>query len=132
MRVISRSLTVVAAFTLVAGAGCATAGYSGGSGGGGRNLIAPEELEESNLRTLSAYEVVQRLRPRWLRPRSAGTAGQVEPAVFLNGASYGDLAALEAIRAADVAQIRYIEARDATNQFGTGFPGGIIDVETGR
>lgn len=90
-----------------------------------RNVITQEEVAE--LPPQDAYQVVQRLRPRWLRQRGTGGTAQVR----IDGRLIqGGVTALRTLRAAEIREIRYIDARDATTQFGTGFTGGLIDVTT--
>jgi hypothetical protein len=94
-----------------------------------RNLITREEL--ADLPAGTAYDAVQRLRPSWLRSRSAtiGRSGQGEvslPAVFADGVYYGPLDTLSRFDLEAVEDIEYLSARDATTLHGTGYPGGII------
>lgn len=121
----SRKLAL-AAFALAVGlTGCASAG-GGGSSGGDPNLIVAEEL--APLQQLDAYQAIQRLRSRWLLARGGGT-----PTLFVNGARRGGgLGDLRSIRAADVAEIEYMSASDATTRFGTNMDGGAILVTMKR
>ncbi len=50
------------------------------------------------------------------------------PVVFVDRSRRGEIRELELIAADDVERIRYISARDATTRYGTGYPGGIIEV----
>lgn len=107
-------------------AACASSGGGGGSGGGDRNLISTEELSE--LAGFNAYDAVQRLRPQWLRSRG----GEVMdlPATFVDGRHFGDISQLSAFSTADILAIRYLSASDATTLYGTGYPGGVIEIQT--
>ena len=117
-----------AAFALVSSLGaCASGG--GGSGGPRRNpnLITAEELAEYS--TLTAVDVVRRLRPRWLQGRGAGTGGSNLPQLILDGARMGNAASeLRSISVADISEMQYMSASDATMRYGTNFPGGAIVV----
>lgn len=127
-----RPLIIAALLALVGTSGCASAG-SGSSSGGSRNHIVQEELQDPPLQSMSVFEAIQRLRPRWLRSRASGSGGtQTLPAVFLNGSRYGNIGSLQSMRVNDVEDIRFINSRDATTRYGTGFPGGIISVNTKR
>jgi len=121
-------LSLVAAFALVSGlSACASGG--GGSGGARRdpNLITAEELAEYT--TLTAVDVVRRLRPRWLTGRGAGTGGANTPQLILDGARMGDAASeLRSIAVSDISEMQYLSASDATMRYGTNFPGGAIVV----
>lgn len=106
---------------------CAMA--SGGSAGRSSNVIAEGELR--NLRTgLSAMEVVERLRPRWLGRQSQTLQGSDVVRVVVDGLSHGEVQLLRDLRADDIAEMRYLPARDATTRYGIGFPAGVIEVVT--
>jgi len=120
--------TLVAALALSAVVtGCA----SGGAGGDGtprasRDRIVAEEL--APLQQLNAFEVVQRLRPAWLRIR----AGNL-PAVVLDGTPLeGGTETLRTYRVGEIRELRYLSPADATMRFGTGYPAGAILIITGR
>ena len=81
----------------------------------------------------TAYEAIQRLRPEYLRSRgvlSLDTPTPALPVVYLDDVRAGGLEALHTIRVADVYEIRFYNASDATTRFGTGHPGGAIVVTT--
>jgi hypothetical protein len=112
---------------------CASGG--GGTGGGGSSgnpdIIMREQF--ADLTGENARQIVQRLRPTWLRARDQGTFGNAEPAyarVFVDGINFGPIEALGRFNASQIDQFRYIRATDATTRYGTGFPGGIIEITT--
>ncbi len=110
--------------------GCATTAPSGGGGSGkDRNRITSEQLR--TIPSLSAYEAVKRYQPDWLRGGSGtvltGT-GRSYPQVFVDGRPYGGMATLYQFSTETVEDIRFICAPDATTRYGTGYPGGIIDL----
>lgn len=105
--------------------GCATAGAGGAGGGGSANVITIEELEA--VENLSAYEAVQRLRPRWIQLRGGSAT---PPVVFLDGANLGGPEALRSIQASSIQRMVYRDGRDATTRYGTGYGGGVIEVTT--
>ena len=113
---------------LVAATACA--GTPRTTGGGNRNLITRTEINESRANT--AYEVVQQLRPDFLRGRVSGTTVGANdlPVVYLDGTRLGDLEQLRSIPAAIILTIQLISASDATTRWGTGYPGGVIEVKT--
>ncbi len=117
---------LVTTFALALGLqGCASGG-SGGSSPGSRNHIVQEELD--NLQQLDAYQAIQRLRAHWLRTR-----GGNPPVVMLDGnRQAGGLEVLRSIRVADVQEMEYMTARDATTRYGTNMDGGAILVTTKR
>jgi hypothetical protein len=112
---------------------CASGG-TGSSGGGNPNQISAEQLRELDPEGLSAYEVVRRLRPNWLRTRATATFGGGAsaplPRVVLDGAPGGDVSDLERIRAVEVAGMDFLSASDATTRFGTNYPAGAVLVRT--
>jgi len=130
MRCIASPRLLVASLALALGlAGCASAGGGGAEDGaprGSANRIIFEELQP--LQQLDGYQAVQRLRPIWLRAR-----GGTMPQVLVDGnRQAGSLDALRSIRAADIQEMTYMSARDATTRFGTGFDGGAILITTRR
>jgi hypothetical protein len=112
--------------------GCASSGSSADGGGSSdRNSISREELRA--LPPGNAYRAVQQLRPNWLRSRSGtlrNSTGRTPPVVFLDGRRYGELATLYDFGTQDIEEIRFISPTDATTRYGTGYPGGIIDIIT--
>ena len=98
---------------------------------GNRNVITSEDVRE--LTRLSAFEIVQRLRPMWLQPRGVDSFRQSNAvAGYLDGLRIGDVSALRNIRANDIKEIRYLDSRQATTRFGVGHPSGAVLVETRR
>jgi hypothetical protein len=117
-------LVVVALF-----AGCAT---SASRTTRNRNLITWEEV--SALQVATAYEVVQILRPAFLRTRGAASISDPTPVpavVYLDGFRHGNTPdALKTIDRISVREIEYLDSRQATTRFGTGHRGGAILVRT--
>ena len=120
-------LTFIAAFGLTAlVAGCASSG-AGGEGRARRdpNLITAEELAEYT--NLTCYEVVQRLRPRWLQTRGS----EQNPVVYQDGNRIGSAeSVLAGMSANAVASLKYLNASDATTRYGTGHLAGAIEITT--
>lgn len=97
------------------------------------SVIMKEELGKAAY--TNVYDAITQLRAHWLasaRQRSpteneaAGVAGTI--VVYLDGARFGAMETLRQIALSDVQEIRYYDAREATNRFGTGHPAGAIDV----
>jgi hypothetical protein len=82
--------------------------------------------------TLSAYDAVRLLRPRWLQPRGNANLGGAPllPVVMVDGAGAGVLEDLQQMIVQNVESIRFITGRDATTMYGTGYGGGVIAVTT--
>lgn len=140
------ALTALAA--LVVGA-CATSGSSASPAAasasqsapdarrGNANLIVQSEITASN--TATAQELIQRLRPTWLRSRgmssarptnSAGESTGTLPVVYLDSSILGEISTLANVPTSNIAQIQYLSANEATQRFGTGHTGGAIIIIT--
>ena len=83
---------------------------------------------------VSAYEAIERLRPIWLRDRginspSAAYVDDTLPKGHIDTTPY-DIAALRSFRTSDVQTISFMDGRDATTRFGTGYVNGLIVVTT--
>jgi hypothetical protein len=122
------SLTLILAFGGIWA--CATTA-SPGSGGSGsdRNRITREQLE--TLPSLSAFEAVERYHRDWLQGRSSlvrSDTGRSYPEVFADGRPYGGVETLHQFPTETVEEILFISAPDATTRYGTGYPGGIINL----
>ena len=95
--------------------------------------ITQQELQELvDLQVLTARQAIRRLRPTWLRPRSSTSRGRHTPVVFRDGMEVGDLTTLDEMDMREIMEFRYLSATDATNRYGTGYPGGVILVATRR
>jgi hypothetical protein len=96
-----------------------------------RNLITADEIAKSNGST--AYEVIQRLRPAFLRTRgsqSIQNPAPLSPIVYLDGMRFGPVSSLAQIPALGIMTIEYMNAVDASQRFGLGNEGGAILVAT--
>jgi hypothetical protein len=114
-------------------AGCATGGPGEGGARSGPNVLEREDFAE--LHYADAYEIVARLRPRWLRARGFGTLRDSSanlPVVYRDERLLGEPGSLRDIDFDTVVRIEYISASDSTTRFGTGHSGGVILVTTSR
>ncbi len=98
----------------------------------GRNRLTQAEMLETTATTV--YEAVQQLRPTWFTPRGTdpSSGDPLIPVVYVDGVRAGDLEFLRQLRIEEVERLRYINARDATTRWGTGVPGGVIEVSRAR
>ncbi|MFN0182005.1 MAG: hypothetical protein ACKVZ0_24645 [Gemmatimonadales bacterium] len=101
------------------------------------NLISFEEIEAVRGQMATAYDIVSRLRPQYLRGRGANSFGNAAggkrtalPQVVLDGSPYGEIATLSQISAMLVKEIRFLGTGDASIKYGTGYDGGAIVVST--
>jgi hypothetical protein len=123
----------VAAVSLVLTlAACAAAGTqgSGGAGtGGGRNVLSQTQLAGTSSDNL--FDAINRLRPEWLTtrgPTSVTDATPTEVSVYMNGNMLGRADYLKQLRIADVTEVRYWDAGQASARFGMGHPRGVIEL----
>ena len=124
-----RALLATSALLLAA---CASGG-SPGEATRDRNLITAEEIATVPITT--AWELVSRLRPEWLRnrgPASMRASAPEYPVVYIDEVSSGGLEALQRISSIAIAEVRFISARDAATRFGLNHGGGAIMVKTRR
>lgn len=125
-------------FRILALTACALAlaSCASGSGSGSRrgpaDRLSAEELEEWASQDL--FNIIQRLRPTWLQVRAPVTAqGRPTIAVILDGQrQQGSVELLRDLKAGDVQDVRFMNARDATTRFGTDMTAGAILVTTKR
>lgn len=99
-----------------------------------RNLITREEIKERAPDAKTAYDVVQRLRPQFLRTRPSGSVqsqATVPIKVYVDGSARAGLLALREIQSINVVEIVYLSGPDATMEFGREHENGAIKVKTG-
>jgi hypothetical protein len=100
---------------------------------GSANVIVAAEIPGSGAQ--NALEVIQQLRPSMLRTRNGSTgegANGTNIVIYVDGVRAGERQTLTAVPAANIREIRYLNASDATTRFGTGHPVGAILVATKR
>lgn len=122
-------ITPIAALVIAA---CASSGGSGPSRD--RNTITAEEVAALT-QAGTAYDVVQQLRPEYLRTRGLRSMSASEPAgavVYVDNVRRGGPASLRAIPRESVLDIRYLNGADATTMYGTNHGDGAILVRTRR
>jgi hypothetical protein len=102
-----------------------------------RNVITADEIATIDVST--AYDVVSRLRPEFLKTRGPisispdKAAEQPQITVFLDGMESGPVErTLYLIPANQVVEIRLYRAADAVTKYGTRHTGGVIAVTTKR
>jgi hypothetical protein len=91
------------------------------------DVVLEKELRESS--ALTALEFVRERRPQWLSRRGASLGGSPpEPVVYLAHARIGGLQALGQLPTANIRELRYFNATEATSRWGTGPLAGAIVV----
>lgn len=132
------SLVLVFVLALVVSTCASSVGASSGGGGstagprGSSTLIVRAQLAE--LAGQSAYDAIETLNRRWIAPRRGVSlaSGQAYARVIVDGAARGELSELRRMSTDNIETMRYLSAPDATTRYGTGFPGGAIEVTTRR
>lgn len=132
-RVIRACLCLVFAASLAL-VGCASTGGAGEDEGPSRqsDVISQEELAELDVSTL--YEVVDRLRPRWLITRQRSFSRETEILVVQNNSVIGDVEILRQMDPVGVTELRYMDGDTAAATLvggRSGFVEGAIVIERG-
>ena len=93
------------------------------------NLITRAEIDEAG--PSSAYNLIQNLRPVWLRERGAVSfTDETDLAVYLDGTRLGGRGELRNIYTHNIESLEFLDARRATNRFGAGHVNGAILIRT--
>jgi len=111
---------------LLTAAACTGSGMS--RSGGDPSEITRKEIQRVEQMN-SAYSVVQRLRPNWLRkrgPSSVSNPGDI--IVYVEGSRYGPPQSLRQLDPLNVASMRWLTDDQATTRYGTGHDNGVILV----
>lgn len=113
------------------------------AGGAGRShdsplsdskIIDATEIENTG-QFKSAFELVEKLRPNWLRSRGPATLGSRtggQVMVYMDGVFFGGVLALRQIAVEHVAQIERLTGPEATTRYGTDHAAGALLVRTRR
>jgi hypothetical protein len=136
---LARILTLAA--TLAGAAGCASSG-SPAQAGEPQTAVVPAqsrarkdptvitEQEIASRPTLTARQIIEQLRPQFLRVRGTTTLGNAATQdviwVYVDGTRHGTLEVLSNIAASEIREIRYLNPSEATNRYGTGHVQGAI------
>jgi hypothetical protein len=137
---LTRTLLVGAALTGVgACASSGTAGQAGEPQTTAASSPAPRQRKDPNVITeaelasrssLTARQVIEQLRPQFLRVRGTTTLGNAQTSdviwVYFDGTRMGTLEVLNNIGAQEIREIRYLSPSEATNRYGTGHVQGAI------
>ena len=99
----------------------------------GGNILAAEQISTFNPEGRTAYDMVARLRPTWLRARGVqsrtGPSDSTEYAlVVVDGNFAGRTGALRDIQAYQVSDMRYYDIGEAPGKFGERGASGVIEV----
>lgn len=122
----SRLFTYLAVAVLAAGA--AACASSSGATTATRSTRTPDLITKADIDATpsgNAYDLVNRLRPQWLRPTgvgsmSGGTATSYGIVVFLDNVRMGGLETLRSMDSGSIMSIRYMTAERAASLPGIG------------
>lgn len=118
---------LLAGFFMLALVACA-AGNSSGTRMN-PNLITRAEIDDAGPSTV--YDLIQKLRPVWLRERGAVSfTDETDLAVYLDRSRMGGRDELRTIYTQNVETLEFLDARRATNRFGSGHVNGAILIRT--
>jgi len=125
------SIPRAAALILVLALGACAGSAAPGGVRPNANLITQAEIDQAG--PSSAYDLVQKLRPTWLRKRGNTSFSQdTDVAVYLDGVRMGDRDALRSISSVDIMTLEFLDARRATARYGEGHTAGAILIKTRR
>lgn len=122
MRVLLLSFGIL---VLVAGCG---ASRERGTASTSRNILTADEIAKTS--AFNAYDAVRLRRPAFLSPHVPPGVGRKQPPVYLNGIYFGEVESLKDIQVIDIKEIQYLDSKDATTFYGTGYVAGVIMVTT--
>jgi hypothetical protein len=113
-------------------AACATTAADGeGRERSDPNVLTRADLAGANVS--NAYDAVERLRPRWLVPRTRSVQFQADVVVFFNNSPVGDVTSLRQMNLDGIHEIRYLDPSEAQTRLsaaGYNLSGGVIQVRT--
>ena len=101
-----------------------------------RSVIPFEDMQRAT-GVNNLYEVVQRLRPEWLKARggyanqmNCGQVIETTAVVYIDGQRNGELDMLKSMPVRGLAALRFYSASEAQVKFGTGNMAPVIEVIT--
>lgn len=124
-------LALTGLFFALTTAACASSGE--GRASGSPDQITRAQIEASSART--GYDLVNQLRPRWLRGRGTGSIQNPDgglPVVYVGEVRHGDLESLRGFDPDGIEELRFINATSATTRYGSGHAGGVIRITLRR
>lgn len=100
--------------------------------GSARDVLTQAEIRAANAG--DAYDLVQRLRPAWLRQNlnasQAEADGSREIRVWVNGRDAGGLATLRNYDSHQIVSMRWVDPLTALATYGPGYGRGVITLDT--
>jgi hypothetical protein len=91
-------------------------------------VISQSEIQEAGTMS-SAYTLVQRLRPQWLRKRGPSSVeNQGDILVYVDGNRQGPPSTLRNLDVVDIESMEFLSDNEATMRYGSGHDNGVILV----
>lgn len=125
MSLLKRSLLAV--LVLFAAACASSSGPRTTSGTGDPDVITEAEL--ARFSTQPVRQAIERLRPRFLRTRGPSSITRADAdviVVYMGNTRMGSLEFLDQITTSEIREVRYLNATDASQRFGTNHTSGAI------
>lgn len=100
---------------------------------GHRDILFEAEIQTNRVPGMTVYDVVEHLRPEYLRSRGSNSLRNTAPPtaiVYVDNVQYGSLETMRSMAADNIAQVQYMSASDATTRFGMDHTGGAILITT--
>lgn len=122
---------LVFGFLMVSVAAC-TGSQASQDSGGDPSVITQQQIQEAGSMS-NAYNLVQRLRPNWLRkrgPSSVSNPGDI--LVYIDGSRQGPPSTLRQIDIINVESMEFLSDNEATTRYGSGHDHGVILVHLKR
>ena len=105
--------------------GCAAGQQTSRSAPADRNVLTQQEIEQSQ--SMTAYDMIRALRPRWLSERGVTSLRGSSPIMlYVNENPVGTIERLRDYAPRDLREARFLDATQATQRFGTGHRSGAI------
>ena len=123
---------LLVAALLLASVACSSAATTAGSGNA-RDLITESQIRTARVPGWFTYELIDRLRPHFLKPHNAVTLREPDPIfadVYVNEIYHGDLESLKTLPIDGIKTIQFLPPFDAATRFGKEMPGGAILIRT--
>lgn len=120
-----RRILLLALLLFTAACGSSAGEESGPAPRRSPSVISSEELARTTWN--NAYDIVQNLRPNWLR-RRAGLGASNELLVYMDETRLGGVSVLRNIEKPSIQELRYVDPNAATNRWGLGHSAGAIQI----
>lgn len=126
-------ISLLTCFGALAVSGC-THAHTAAAPSGGAITVTQEQILQ--LHASNAYEIVAATHGNFLHGRGRESQSPDVPAipahVYVDDTYYGDVSSLRQIGVQDIQEIRLYQSYEAQYKFGSGHPGGVIQVITKR